>query len=109
MSPFLLLIFIVPGAIIFFLGKYIGKTGYIEILKSYNDKATYNKDGLANYVKRLMMITGVLTILLSIIGFVIAMLTDNELIIGVVLLIYSVVTINYMIRLRTSCKKFEVK
>lgn len=108
MSPFLILIFMIPGLIIFFLGRYIGKTGYIEILKSYNEKKNYDKDGLKNYVKRLMMGTGVTTVITALIAFVIAIVSTDEMVIGVYLLMYSAITIHYIIKLRRSCKKFEV-
>lgn len=108
MSPFLVLIFIVPGLIILFLGRYIGKTGYIEVLKSYNEKKKYNREGLTIYIKKLMMSTGLVTIVSSIITFIAALISKNEMIIGVFLLVYSGITIQYIIRLRRSCKKFEV-
>lgn len=106
MKTFIILLFIIPGALIYLLGKYIKKTGYVEVLKSYNENLNYDKDGLTNYSSKLMIYTGLVTILLSILSFVFTLVLKNDNIKSYFLIVYVVVTIHYVIKLRLSCKKF---
>jgi Flp pilus assembly protein TadB len=108
MKPYIALLFIIPAVIQYILGRYIRNTGYVEILKQYDDKKQYNREGLRAYVAKLMMMTGLLTIGLAIVSFVLALFFDVIIILGF-LVIYAVMNINYVIRLRFSCKKFEIK
>lgn len=109
MSPFLVLLFVIPGAIMLLLGKYIGKTAYVEILKQYDDKKTYDRPGLAAYVKRLMVVTGGLTIGFSLISLVLSFLVEGVDFVYYYLVVYALITVHYIIKLRFSCKKFEIK
>jgi uncharacterized membrane protein len=107
MSPFLILIFLVPSAIIFFLGRYIGNTQYVEVLKSYDDKKLYDKKGLSEYVRKLMYFTSIGTAVFCIVLLIAALVLKNSNAISIFLIVYGLLTVNYMIRLRLSCKKFE--
>lgn len=109
MSPFLLLLFVIPGVIIFFLGRYIGNTGYVEVLKQYNEKKQYDKEGLTTYVYKLMTLTGGLTVITSIVAVILALLIKSVDFITIHILIYVIITLQYIIRLRFSCRKFEIK
>jgi len=108
MSPFIILIFIVPGAIMFFLGLYIGKTGYVEVLKGYNEKLNYDRVGLTQYAKKLMSLTGLVTVVLCILFFILSIVID-PILVSVFLILYAVITMQYVIRLKFSCRKFEIK
>ena len=109
MNRFLVLLFIIPGIVIFLLGKYIGKTGYVEVLKSYNNKLNYDKEGLTDYVTKLMTLTSFLTIGLSLLSLILNYLIKSIDFVFVYLIVYTVLTVHYMIKLRFSCKKFEIK
>lgn len=109
MSPFLILIFIVPSLIIFFLGRYIGKTQYVEVIKNYDEKKNYDKEALSKYVEQLMFLTSVISITACLISFILAWIITAIDFVMIYLIIYAVVTIQYMIRLRFACKKFEIK
>lgn len=109
MSPFLVLLFIIPGSIMLFLGKYIGKTQYVEVLKQYNDKKTYDRPALAAYVKKLMMVTGAITVTFSLISIILSLFIKDVDFVYYYLVLYAIITIHYIIKLRFSCKKFEIK
>lgn len=108
MSPLLLLIFIVPSTIIFVLGRYIGNTGYIEVLKSYDDKKLYDKEKLSEYVRKLMYFTSISTVISCLISVGLAYLINKDVMISVFLVVYALITIHYIIKLRLSCRKFEI-
>jgi putative flippase GtrA len=108
MSPFLILIFLVPSAIIFFLGRYIGNTQYVEVLKSYDDRKLYDKKGLSEYVRKLMYFTSIGTASFCIVFLLVALILKSSNAISFFLIVYALITVNYMIRLRLSCKKFEI-
>jgi len=108
MSPLLLLIFIVPSLIIFILGRYIGNTGYVEVLKSYDDKKIYDKEKLSEYVRKLMYFTSISTVVSCLISVGLAYLVDKDIMITVFLVIYALITVHYIIKLRMSCGKFEI-
>jgi len=109
MSPFLILIFLVPSIIIFFLGRYIGKTQYVEVLKNYDDKKNYDKEALTKYVEKLMFITSVSTVVSCVVCFILAWIVTSVDFVTVFLVIYALITLQYVIRLRFSCKKYEIK
>lgn len=106
MSTFIILLFIIPGVLIFFLGKYIVKTGYVEVLKEYNDKYKYDRDGLKNYAGKLMVFTGLSTIILSVTSFVLAIIIKSVDVKSYFLIVYVLLMIRYIIKLKFSCKKF---
>lgn len=109
MSPWIIFGFLIPGVIIFLLGRYIGNTGYVEILKQYDEKKQYNKEGLTNHVRKLMTWTGGITILISL-GFgLMRVFTGDELFGSIFLIVYVILTLQYVVRLRLSCKKYEIK
>lgn len=109
MSSLIVFAFMIPGIILFFLGRYIGHTGYVEILKQYNEKKVYDKEALTHYVKQLMMITGILTFVSSLGSGIVSIITKNEWVGIYFLAFYVIITFHYVIRLRFSCKKFEIK
>lgn len=109
MNTFLILLFIVPGVMIFLLGKYIRKTGYVEVLKSYDEKNTYDREGLTKYSSNLMMYTGAFTVAMSLLSFLIAVIFDFENIKSYFLILYVLLMINYILRLKFSCNKFLMK
>jgi phosphotransferase system glucose/maltose/N-acetylglucosamine-specific IIC component len=89
------------------LGRYIGKTNYVEILKHYDDKKEYNKEALASYIKRLMVFTGSATVLLSLLSFSLSWIVSDVDVAYLFLILYALLTIRYIIVLRFACKKFE--
>jgi len=109
MSPFLVLLFIIPGSIMLLLGMYIGKTQYVEVLKQYDQKKSYKRPELAVYIKRLMMGTGGLTVILSLISLLLSFIVDGIDFVYIYLVVYAVITAHYIIKLRFACKKFEIK
>ena len=108
MRTFIILLFIIPGALIFLLGRYIKRTGYVEVLKSYNEKFEYNRDGLKDYAGKLMMFTGISTVVISVVGFILALVFTNIDIRSYFLIVYVLITIRYVIKLRFSCNKFLI-
>jgi len=109
MSPFLILMFLAPSAIIFFLGRYIGKTQYVEVIKNYDEKKNYDKEALSKHVEQLMFLTSVVSATACIMSFILAWLIKSIDFVMIYLVIYAIVTIQYMIRLRFACRKFEIK
>ncbi len=106
MNSFLILLFMVPGIIIFLLGRYLKRTGYVEVLKSYDNTYNYDEEGLTKYASTLMIYTGIITVAISILGFTFAMLFKELDINSFFLAAYVLVTAHYVIKLKFSCKKF---
>lgn len=109
MSPFLILMFLVPSGIIFFLGRYIGKTHYVEVIKNYDEKKKYDKEALSKHVEQLMFLTSVVSATACVMSFILAWFIKSIDFVMIYLVIYAIVTIQYMIRLRFACRKFEIK
>lgn len=91
------------------LGRYIGKTKYVEILKHYDEKKKYDKEALALYIKRLMVFTGGATVFLSLLSFILSWVVSDIDLAYLFLILYALLTIRYIIVLRFACKKFEKK
>lgn len=109
MSTWIIFAFGIPGVIVLLLGRYINKTGYVEVLKQYDDKKTYNKDGLKNFLYKLMSATGLLTLVGSLIFGILQIITKNDTIGLYFLGYYIIVTLHYVLQLRFCCKRYEIK
>ncbi|MCH4887760.1 hypothetical protein EZV73_09255 [Acidaminobacter sp. JC074] len=108
MSPFIILLGLIPSVIIFFLGRYIGMTQYVDVLKSYDEKKTYDKAAFALYVKKLMYFTAIATGVMCIVMLILALLIKTVDFVSIALVLYIILNLNYVIRLRMSGRKFEV-
>lgn len=109
MSPFIILLGLIPSVIIFFLGRYIGMTQYVEVLKNYDDKKKYDKAAYAAYVKNLMYFTSISTACMCLITFTLSMIMTTVDIMSIALILYILLNLNYIIRLKMSDKKFQLK
>lgn len=109
MSTWIIFAFAVPGVIVSLLGRYINRTGYVEVLKQYDDKKNYNREGLKNFVYKLMFYTGVLTILGSLIFGILQIITKNDSVGLYFLGFYILITLHYVLQLRFCCKRYEIK
>lgn len=109
MSPFIILLGLIPAGIIFFLGRYIGMTGYVEVLKNYDEKKTYDKKAFTLYVKNLMLFTALATACMVIVMFVLALLIKSIDFVSIAIVLYILLNLNYIIRLKLSHRKFEIK
>jgi len=109
MSPFIILLGLIPSVIIFFLGRYIGMTQYVDVLKSYDEKKTYDKVAFTLYVKKLMYFTSIATAAMCVVMLILALMIKTVDFISIALILYIVLNLNYVIRLRLSGRKFEVK
>lgn len=109
MDKIIILLFAIPGVLIFYLGKYIKKSKYIEILKSYDGRKTYDRDGLSKYACKLMQSTGIITASVSLLFFILSFIFVSTNIRSIFLVVYIFVMSQYIIRLRFSCKKYEIK
>lgn len=108
MSPFYILLGFIPSAILFFLGRYIGNTGYVDVLKNYDEKKSYDKDAYAAYIKKLMVGSGLAIAVTCTIAFVVAWLVDFD-VFSVALILFIIINLQYVIRLKLSHRKFEIK
>lgn len=109
MSPFIILLGLIPSGIIFFLGRYIGMTQYVDVLKNYDEKKQYDKPRYAAYVKKLMYFTSISTASMCVVTFVLSLIFKHVDVMSIALILYIVLTLNYVIRLRMSDKKFQIK
>ncbi len=109
MSPYIILVFLIPSIIFLIVGWYIGKTGYVEVLKHYDEKKEYDKKGFSKFIRNVMMSIGCSTMVLIALALILNHVMKVTYFSQYFLVVYVIMIIIYLILLRISPKKYEIK
>ncbi len=96
----MLIVFFIIGVILIVLGLIIWKYNFAEIIAGYSEEKTRDKQGLTKWVGSNLIIMGILSILISILG---RWLINTPWLI----FIFVIIIIVFSLRTAMGCKKYE--